>query len=157
MIPKAVFLTRGVGSHKERLLSFEHALRDAGIEKFNLVPVSSILPPRCRLIDREEGLKMLSPGQIVYLVMARMDSQSEERITAGIGLAVPKNEDQIGYIAEVTSNESSETVKDRVKRLAKEMLISLGRDVDRTEAIVQSALSTKDKWTTVISAAVFVT
>ena len=37
MIPKKVFFTKGVGTHKDYLQSFELALRDAGIEKFNLV------------------------------------------------------------------------------------------------------------------------
>ncbi|MCD6237506.1 MAG: pyruvoyl-dependent arginine decarboxylase, partial [Thermoplasmata archaeon] len=68
MIPEAVFFTRGVGRHKEKLQSFEMALRDAGIAKFNIVRVSSILPPNCKLISREEGLKRLKPGQIIYCV-----------------------------------------------------------------------------------------
>ena len=47
-VPKAIFFTNGVGVHKDRLSSFELALRDAGIEKANLVTVSSIFPPHCR-------------------------------------------------------------------------------------------------------------
>ena len=31
MVPKRIFLTKGVGKHKERLTSFELALRDAGL------------------------------------------------------------------------------------------------------------------------------
>jgi arginine decarboxylase len=47
-IPRKLFFTKGVGTHKEQLHSFELALRDAGIEKCNLVQVSSIMPPGCR-------------------------------------------------------------------------------------------------------------
>jgi len=43
-VPKEMFFTKGVGSHKDELQSFERALRDAGIEKCNLVMVSSIFP-----------------------------------------------------------------------------------------------------------------
>jgi len=64
-VPKKIFFTKGVGSHKEELQSFELALRDAGIEKFNLVQVSSIFPPGCKVISRERGLKELVPGSIV--------------------------------------------------------------------------------------------
>jgi arginine decarboxylase len=31
MVPKKLFFTKGKGTHKERLTSFELALRDAGI------------------------------------------------------------------------------------------------------------------------------
>jgi len=47
-VPKRVFFTKGVGIHKEELTSFELALRDAGIEKFNLVQVSAYSRPRQR-------------------------------------------------------------------------------------------------------------
>lgn len=50
IMPKKVFLTKGVGKHKEQLSSFELALRNAKIANFNLVRVSSIFPPGCKLI-----------------------------------------------------------------------------------------------------------
>ncbi|MGL4650321.1 MAG: pyruvoyl-dependent arginine decarboxylase, partial [Caldilineaceae bacterium] len=49
LIPRKLFLTRGVGVHKEKLTSFEMALREAGIAHFNLVRVSSIFPPNCKI------------------------------------------------------------------------------------------------------------
>ncbi len=55
-IPEKIFLTKGVGTHKERLASFELALRDAGIASCNLVYVSSILPPNCTVLSKNEGL-----------------------------------------------------------------------------------------------------
>ena len=55
MVPKKVFFTKGVGHHKHELQSFELALRNAGIEKSNLVSVSSIVPPNCKIITREKG------------------------------------------------------------------------------------------------------
>jgi len=71
IVPKKCFLTKGVGVHKDRLASFELALRKAGIQKCNLVNVSSIFPPNCEMIPREEGLKLLKPGQITFVVMAK--------------------------------------------------------------------------------------
>ena len=62
MIPKYFFLAKGVGKHKEYLRSFELALRSAGIQKFNIVNVSSIIPPGCKLVSRERGFEMLKPG-----------------------------------------------------------------------------------------------
>jgi type I restriction enzyme M protein len=54
-----MFFTKGVGRHKDYLQSFELALRSAGIEKCNLVTVSSIYPPGCKRIPAEDGVKQL--------------------------------------------------------------------------------------------------
>ena len=77
LVPRKVFFTTGVGSHEDALVSFELALRDAGIERFNLVTVSSIFPPQCEIVDMEEGMKDLYPGQIVFCVMAKETSNKE--------------------------------------------------------------------------------
>ncbi len=96
-----MFNTKGVGRHKHELQSFEMALRDAGIEKFNLVSVSSILPPGCTIVTREEGLKELQPGQVVFLVMSRNSTNEPNRVVAAsIGVAVPAEGSQYGYISE---------------------------------------------------------
>lgn len=59
--PTRMFLTKGVGVHRYALTAFEFALRDADIEQQNLVYVSSILPPRCQVITREQGSSYLGP------------------------------------------------------------------------------------------------
>ena len=64
-IPKAVFFTKGVGKHVYRPQSLELAMRHAGIEKYNLVQVSGILPSRCKILTVREGLHRLTSGQIV--------------------------------------------------------------------------------------------
>jgi len=80
-VPRFVFLTKGVGIHKDKLNSFELALRAAGIAPYNLVKVSSILPPRCRIISKEKGLEMLSHGQLLPVVLARISTNKPgERI-----------------------------------------------------------------------------
>ena len=67
MVPKRVFFTKGVGRHKHELQSFELALRDADIEQCNLVYVSSIIPPHCKIITKEKGVKELQAGEITYV------------------------------------------------------------------------------------------
>jgi len=100
-IPSQMFLTRGTGRHKEKLASLELALRDARIAPFNLVKVSSIFPPGCRLISRTEGLKQLSPGQIIFLVMSENSTNEAHRvISSSVGVAVPNNTEHYGYLSE---------------------------------------------------------
>ena len=101
LIPRKVFFTSGVGTHPEHLESFEVALRNAGIEKFNLVTVSSILPPNCEIVSREEGLKELSPGEIVFCVMSRISSNEPRRmLSTSVGCALPQITNKHGYISE---------------------------------------------------------
>ncbi len=59
LVAKELFLTKGKGVHEDRLTSFEYALRDAGIAGTNLVLISSIFPPKAKLITRKEGLKKI--------------------------------------------------------------------------------------------------
>ena len=100
-VPKKCFLTGGFGFHKNELQSFELALRMAGIEKLNLVYVSSILPPHCEIIDQKEGLTLLNPGQIAFCVMARATTDEYNRMVgASVGMAIPNNKDNYGYISE---------------------------------------------------------
>jgi len=100
-VPTKIFFTKGVGRHKEYLTSFELALRNAGVQICNLVTVSSIFPTNCKRISREEGLKELNPGQITFAVMARNSTNEPNRlIAASIGVALPADAGQYGYLSE---------------------------------------------------------
>ena len=100
-VPTKAFLTKGVGRHKEKLTSFEMSLRDAHLANFNLVRVSSIFPPHCELMDREEGLSLLKPGQVVFAVIAESSTNEPSRlVSASIGVAMPADATHHGYISE---------------------------------------------------------
>src|SRR5208282_4702967 len=100
-IPEKIFLTKGVGTHKEKLTSFELALRDAGIASYNLVYVSSIVPPNCNVLPRTEVLELLKPGQIIFCVMSRIDTNEPNRLmAAAIGMALPHDRTVYGYLSE---------------------------------------------------------
>src|SRR5256884_8308980 len=89
-VPTKAFLTKGVGRHKEKLTSFEMSLRDAHLANFNLVRVSSIFPPHCELMAREEGLSLLKPGQVVFGVIAESSPNEPSRLlSASPGVAMP--------------------------------------------------------------------
>ena len=180
MIPKLVFFTKGVGRDRKELQSFESALRDAGISRLNLVQVSSILPPNCVEISREEGLKHLNPGQIVYLVLAKQSSKEKNKlISASIGIAKPKDENHYGYLSEHHAfGQDKLTAGDFSEDLAASMLASslgIPFDIDanydekreifhmsdkivETKSFTSSAIVEKDGvFTTVLAAAVFIT
>lgn len=179
MVPSKVFFTKGAGVHKDKLASFELALRNAGIEKCNLVYVSSILPPHCKIFARNEGLKYLKPGQITFCVMARNETNEPNRlVSAAIGIAVPQDGDHYGYLSEHhTFGETAKVAGEYAEDLTASMLAStLGVPFDSNQAwderkqiyktsghifktthLCQSSEGNKDGlWTTVISAAVFI-
>jgi arginine decarboxylase len=179
MVPKKVFFTKGVGVHKEKLASFEMALRVAGLAHCNLVLVSSIYPPECKTIPKDEGLKLLRPGEIVFAVYDRESNNEPNRlIAASVGLAVPADSSMHGYLSEHHSfGETDERAGEYAEDLAASMLATtLGIEFDseldwdereqifkmsgkivRTTNITQSAVGNKDGlWTTVFAAAVFI-
>ncbi|MFO8031819.1 MAG: pyruvoyl-dependent arginine decarboxylase [Desulfohalobiaceae bacterium] len=176
-VPSAAFFTKGIGRHKNQLQSFELALRDAKIEKLNLVYVSSIFPPKCKIISVEEGISQLQPGQITYCVMARNSTNEKGRLVgSAVGMAFPADESHYGYISEHHAFGADEQeIGDFAEDLASTMLATtLGIDFDpekdydeRREiylmsgAIIDSASApcvtrgVAGLWTTTLSAAVF--
>jgi arginine decarboxylase len=99
LVPTEVFLTKGVGRHKYQLKSFEAALRQAGVAQQNLVQVSSILPPKCKIISRGKGIQMLIPGAVSFCVLVRADTNEHGRLVASsIGVAIPRDGDKWGYL-----------------------------------------------------------
>jgi arginine decarboxylase len=176
-IPKKVFFTRGAGVHREKLQSYELALRSAGIAHLNLVAVSSILPPGARLVSRKEGLREVKPGQIAFVVQARAETREPNRLcAASVGLATPADESHYGYLSEHHCyGKGRREVGDYAEDLAASMLATtLGIDFDpdedyderkeifrmsgkivTTKSTTQSARGDKNGlWTTVMSAAV---
>lgn len=178
MVPTHMFLTRGVGVHKEKLAAFEQALRSAGVAYCNLVSVSSILPPNCKILPRKRGEKLLNPGEITFCVMARSETNERNRlISASIGLAIPTDRDTYGYLSEhhaygETDEESGEYTEDLAAQMLattqgidfdpdvawkeREQVFKMGGKIVRTLNITQSAVGRPNRWTCVIALAVFI-
>lgn len=178
-VPKAMFFTKGKGIHKDKLTSFELALRDAQISDLNLVTVSSIKPPKCKIISIKEARKYLMPGQITFTVMAKSSTNEPNRlIAASVGLANPKGDGKYGYLSEHHSTgETGQKAGDYAEDMAMEMLATtmglpndsslkwdekeeqwrLSGKIYKTQNYTQSAEGHKiGLWTTVLSAAVFI-
>ena len=177
LLPSKVFLTKGVGQHIYQLKSFEEALRQAGVAQQNLVQVSSILPPRCKIISRDSGLKELIPGEVCYCVMARADTNEHGRLVASsVGIAIPKDKSNWGYLSEVHGHGmSQQEAADMAEDLAAGMLgTTLGLEVDpnkawsekeqvyqasgliiRTSNVTQTARGQGGLWTTTVAIAMF--
>lgn len=178
LVPTKVFLVRGLGRHREKLVSFEKALREAGIAPYNLVRVSSIYPPHCRYVGKAAGLKLLQEGQILFVVLSENSTEDPgELVTASIGMAVPDDPSRYGYLAEHSDvGKSGREISLHTEYLAAEMLATkLGQKLQapgraktagtfrisnglslKTRSVTQGARGQKGLWTTAIAAAVLV-
>jgi arginine decarboxylase len=180
IVPKKFFLTKGKGVHEKELRAFEEALRDAGVNVCNFIKTSSVVPRGCQLISKEEGLKLLEPGQITFAIMAQSQTNEPgQKIVAGIGLAQPKDKNLHGYMTEVEEaiGRTDEDVEQDVIEMAIENLVTEwnpkfdGEKVYRrgeknyrlenrdiyVDSIVQSATGAeKNQYTVVVAIAVFI-
>ena len=177
LVPKKLFLTNGRGVHVDRLTSFEYALRDAGISGTNLVLISSIFPPNAKLVSRNEGLKQIKPGQILFTIYSKNQTNEAHRLcSASVGIARPKDTNRYGYLSEYESyGQNEQQSGDYAEDIAAQMLASslgIPFDIDKdwnekrqqwtisgqiykTQNVTQSAKGDKDgRWTTVFAAAV---
>lgn len=176
-VPRKIFFTKGVGKHKEKLASLEMALRDAGLAPYNLVKVSSIFPPHCKVITPKKGLSELKPGQITHVVMSENATNEPNRLIASsVGVAIPSDNNKYGYLSEHHSfGEKEKVAGDYAEDLAMTMLATilglefdpdkswdemkeiwkLGGEIVRTQNVTQTAIGNKGGlWTTVITASV---
>lgn len=177
-VPGKIFFTKGVGVHKEKLHSFELALRDAGIEKCNLVQVSSILPPGCKLLSRNQGLDELKAGSITYCVMSQCCSNESRRLlAASVGCAIPASKKRYGYISEhhacgQTEKQAGDYAEDLAAAMPastlgidfnvdeswdeKKEIFRISGKIVRTRNVTQSSIVKNYGYTTVLAAAVFI-
>jgi len=179
LVAKKLFLTKGVGVADDKLTSFEFALRNAGIAGTNIVLISSIFPPQAKLIPRKDGLKLIKPGQVLFTIYSRNQTNEPHRlVSASVGVAQPKDTSKYGYLSEYESfGQDERKTGDYAEDIAAQMLASslgIPFDIDKswdekrqqwiisgqiykTKNITQTARGDKNgKWTTVFAAAVLI-
>ena len=179
LVAKKLFLTKGVGVADDKLTSFEFALRNAGIAGTNIVLISSIFPPKAKLVSRKDGLKLIKPGQVLFTIYSRNQTNEPHRlVSASVGIAQPKDNSKYGYLSEYESfGQDERKTGDYAEDIAAQMLASslgIPFDIDKswdekrqqwtisgqiykTKNITQTARGDKNgKWTTVFAAAVLI-
>jgi len=179
LVAKKLFLTKGVGVADDKLTSFEFALRNAGIAGTNVVLISSIFPPKAKLVSRKDGLKLIKPGQVLFTIYSRNQTNEPHRlVSASVGIAQPKDDSKYGYLSEYESfGQDERKTGDYAEDIAAQMLASslgIPFDIDKswdekrqqwtisgqiykTKNITQTAKGDKNgKWTTVFAAAVLI-
>ncbi|HET8720113.1 MAG TPA: arginine decarboxylase, pyruvoyl-dependent [Candidatus Nitrosotenuis sp.] len=179
LVAKKLFLTKGKGVHEDRLTSFEYALRDAGIAGTNIVLISSIFPPHAKMVSRAEGLKLINPGQVLFCIYSRNQTNEPHRlISASVGVAQPSDPKRYGYLSEYEAfGQNEKQAGDYAEDIAAQMLASslgikfeldkswdekrkqwkISGEIYKSMNVTQTAVGdSKGRWTTVFSAAVLI-
>jgi arginine decarboxylase len=81
-----IYVTAGRGEGLTELSAFDRALFEAGIANFNLIELSSVIPPHCEIIEKQVALNSEGRGRRLYVVLSSMTTAMiGEEIWAGIG------------------------------------------------------------------------
>jgi len=118
MRKKQISVTGGAGEGSTQLAAFDAALWGAGIANFNLIKLSSVIPP-----ESEVKIKGLSNngkegfGNRLYVVLAeKRESEVGREAWAGIGWVQAK--DRRGLFVEHNGSQQEEVIRQIKKSLA---------------------------------------
>jgi pyruvoyl-dependent arginine decarboxylase len=109
-VPTAYFVTTGTGESDDGIppdpyetFSYDLALLDAGIENFNVVYYTSVLPPESYEVERADAEKYFRHGAVLETIMAKAGGVKGDTVAAGVGRIRAANDKGVvigGFAAE---------------------------------------------------------
>ena len=154
LLPRYFFITSGRGTSRvSKLNAFDRALLRAGIGDCNLICVSSIIPPGAELIEPIR----VPTGLITYVVMARMDGEPGDLISAGVAWAWMRGREEgekFGVIVEGHGNDAEEALAEKLRAMCADMAEARGMVVEDVGVRVESLKVPSGCYGSVVAAAV---
>jgi arginine decarboxylase len=96
-----IHLASGTGEGPTGLAAFDAALMDAGVANYNLLCLSSVIPPNARIVRAKHRTRPDDHGRRLYVVMSQMrQSKAGQHAHAGIGW-VQQGDDGPGLFVEL--------------------------------------------------------
>jgi len=136
----------GVGVSAFELLSFDRALRQAGFADYNLLRVSSILPPGVQ----PRAVLEVPKGALLPTAYGVFSSREEGRvIAAAVSLAFPTDPRAVGVIMETEGYMTEQEAREAVAAMAEEAMEDRNLRIARLEIV--SAAATVELYTTVFA------
>lgn len=122
-----IYLTTGVGFGKTPISAFDAALKDAGVYNFNLITLSSVIPPDSEVVFGNFPVKENEWGNKLYVVKAEMRSRASGRFIGAAlgwyqmegGRGVFVEHEEIGETEESVRLSLAEEVKGSIMDLCK--------------------------------------
>lgn len=158
-VPREFFITSGIGESDVTIHagSYDKAVRESGIENYNIISYTSILPKDAVIVERPS--KMIH-GSVMEAITAVSNAKKGERATAGLifGWVYNKQtgENLGGLVAEYNEHDDEETAKKILKASMNEMLhIRYGdnKDIEMRDmqTIVKSFVPKKKYGTAIVA------
>jgi len=105
-----IIITKGKGSGRNQLSAFDSALFDAGIANFNLLPLTSVIPPGSKIVVKKIDWNERDFGNKLYVVMARANQNViGKEAWAGIGWV--QDEEGKGLFVEHTGDNEEDVIQ----------------------------------------------
>ena len=141
-------MTSGAGIDKHKLVSFDKALLSSRIANYNIVKVSSILPPGCNPQIEVSA----AHGSVLFTAYASISSCNEELLSAAIGVGIPTSAKDVGVIMEYSCREGKATAEETVREMVKASMDLRNIDIQEIKVVSAEAKATCGEFTTVIAA-----
>jgi arginine decarboxylase len=131
LMPSRYALVSGAGDGPSALTAFDRALFAAGAGNFNLVKVTSILPPHAV----PGSILELHSGEVVHAAMSNISSsKKDELISAAVAVGVPADPEVVGVLMEGSFRKTASDAEEQVREMARQALIDRGYDIARIES-----------------------
>ncbi len=131
-------IAKGTGTASTTLAAFDAALYDTGIANFNLVRLSSVIPPSTELRIHDDKVPTVAGewGDKLYVVMADYRSSTpEEEAWAGIGWVVDASSGKGLFVEHEGASESY--VRESINQSLQELMTTRGVDFGEISMVVQ--------------------
>ena len=152
LIPREFFLTSGRGTSPiSPENAYDMALREAGIDRYNLLPVSSVIPPKCR----ERRWKKLNVGALAPVVMAKALGNPGETIGAGLAWGW-EEEGQMGLVIGVQGHYDRRALNMALEARIRGMAEARGLKIEKVKKRFEVMKVPEGKFGCVLVALVFV-
>ena len=149
-MPKYYTMVSGEGKAPYALLAFDNVLRDAGIGDYNLVKVSSILPPNCEY----QNCITIPKGSAVLAAYATITVADGDIGKTGVAIGIPSSIQDNGVIFEYSTNNKNENAGSIAEKMCIDALENRGKTIGSTMKSNKTIKGEKGAFSAAISAVV---
>lgn len=116
----------GTGKGTAELNAFDHALQTAGVGNYNLIRVSSILPPWAEEFPQID----VAPGSLLPIAYGSIVcKEAGAEIAAAVGVGIPKKRENVGVIMEFSGFCGKQYALNQIKMMVEEAMKNRGLEI----------------------------
>ena len=150
---KKIIVVKGIGEGSTALSAFDDALHDAGIENFNLVELSSVIPKDSLIEIKDKFNLNHEVGRIQPVVLSHTESDEKGmEISAGLGWALA---DEGGVFIEISGCFGQDHCESKIESSLNEMVKRRVWNWNKQFNKLIAKTIVKDKFSSVVVCAIY--